>query len=83
MALTRTMPKDFLTVTWREKCPNTEFFLVRFFPHSDWIRTDTPPNTGKYGPEKALYLDTFHAVLTIWRLELMAVRSTFCEVTSI
>ena len=20
------------------------------------------PNTGKYGPEKALYLDTFHAV---------------------
>ena len=22
----------------REKCPNTEFFLVRIFPHSDWIR---------------------------------------------
>ena len=22
-----------------EKCPNTEFFLVRIFPHSDWIRT--------------------------------------------
>ena len=24
-----------------EKCPNTEFFLVRVFPHSDWIRRDT------------------------------------------
>ena len=24
----------------REKCPNTEFFLVRIFPHSDWIRRD-------------------------------------------
>ena len=22
----------------REKCPNTEFFLFRIFPHSDWIR---------------------------------------------
>ena len=27
--------------TLREKCPNTEFFLVRIFPHSDWIDTDT------------------------------------------
>ena len=23
------------------------------------------PNTGKYGPEKTPYLDTFHAVLTV------------------
>ena len=23
------------------KCPNTAFFLVRIFPHSDWIRRDT------------------------------------------
>ena len=52
----------------REKCPNTEFFLVRIFPHSDWIRRDTSylsvfsPNTGKYGPEKTPYLDNFHAV---------------------
>ena len=51
-----------------EKCPNTEFFLVRIFPHSDWIRRDTEylsvfsPNAGKYGPEKSLYYDTFHAV---------------------
>ena len=24
------------------------------------------PNTGKYGPEKTPYLDTFHAVLVCW-----------------
>ena len=44
----------------REMCPNTEFFLVRIFPHSDWIM-----NAGVYGPEKTPYLDTFHAVLPI------------------
>ena len=22
-------------------CPNTEFYLVRIFPHSDWMRRDT------------------------------------------
>ena len=38
----------------REKCPNTEFFLVRIFLHWDWIRRDT------------VYLDTFHAV-KIWK----------------
>ena len=43
-----------------EKCPNTDFFLVRIFLHSDWIM-----NAGKYGPEKTPYLDTFHAVLPI------------------
>ena len=47
-----------------EKCPNTEFFLVRI----SRIRTDTPylsvfnPNAGKYGREKTPYLDTFRAV---------------------
>ena len=36
----------------REKCPNTEFFLVRIFPHSDRIRKGTEylfvfsPNVG-------------------------------------
>ena len=55
-------------LTLPEKCPNTEFFLARIFPHSDWIRRNTSylfvfsPNTGKYGPEKTPYLDTFHAV---------------------
>ena len=57
-------------------CPNAEFFLVRIFPHSywiriphfDWIRRDTKylsvfsPNAEKYGPEKTPYLGTFHAV---------------------
>ena len=43
----------------REECPNTEFFLVRIFLYSDRIS----PNTGKYGPEKTPYLDTFNAVL--------------------
>ena len=52
----------------REKCPNTELFLVHIFLHSDWIWRDTTylcvfsPNTGKYGPEITLYLDTFHVV---------------------
>ena len=41
-------------VPLREKCPNTELFLVRIFPHSE--------NGGKYGPEITLYLDTFHAL---------------------
>ena len=52
-----------------EMCSNTGFFLVRIFPHWDWIRRDTSylsvfsPNAGKYRPEKTLYLDTFHAVI--------------------
>ena len=29
----------FLSISLREKCSDTEFFLVRIFPHSDWIRT--------------------------------------------
>ena len=55
----------------REKCANTEFFLVRIFPHSHWIWRDMEylsvfsPNAGKYGPEKTTYLDTFHTVRRI------------------
>ena len=30
-----------IPISLREKFPNTEFFLVRIFPHSDWIRRDT------------------------------------------
>ena len=30
----------FTCVSLREKCPNTELFLVRIFPHSDWIRRE-------------------------------------------
>ena len=51
----------FQLLTLLEKYPNTEFFLVRMFPHSDGIRRDSP-NTGKYGAEKNPYFDTFHAV---------------------
>ena len=36
--------------------PNTEIYFV------------FSPNTGKYGPEKPPYLDTFHAVILIWSL---------------
>ena len=61
-------------IIWKtlcEMCPNTGFFLVCIFPHSDWVRRDTKylsvfsPNAGKYRPEKTLYLDTFHAVKPI------------------
>ena len=38
----------------REKCPNTELFLVRKYR-----------NTGKYVPKITQYLDTFHAVMVI------------------
>ena len=61
---------DFIIFTLLEKFPNTEFFLVRVFPDSDWIRRDTEylsvfsPNAGKYKPEKTPYLDTFDAVPT-------------------
>ena len=43
----------------REKCPNTEFFLVHIFLYSDWIFS---PNKGKYEPEKTPHLDTLHTV---------------------
>ena len=48
----------------REKCPKTEFFLIRIFPHSGWTKylSVFSPNAGKYGPEKTLYLYTIHAV---------------------
>ena len=55
-----------------EKCPNTEFFLVRNFPHLGGIRRDTEylsvfsPNARKYGPEKTPYLDTFHALFVFF-----------------
>ena len=62
-----------------EKCPNTEFFLVRIFPHSELVRRDTEylsvfsPNAGKYGPEETPYLDTFYAVNSITKLNKIAI----------
>ena len=40
-----------------KKCPYTEFF--------------SGPNTGRYEPEKTPYLDTFHALSSIWRNDSM------------
>ena len=62
---------QFLKLALRQKCQNTEFFLISISPHSDWIRRDTEylsvfsPNVGKYGLKKTPYLDTFHAVLCL------------------
>ena len=59
----------FLPIALREKCPNTEFFLVPIFPHSNWLRRGTSylsvfsRNAGKYRQEKTLFLVTFHTVL--------------------
>ena len=41
----------------RGTCPNTEFFSGPYFPVFGL-------NTGKYGPEKTPYSDTFHVVNT-------------------
>ena len=51
-----TPPLDFETKTpQREKSSNTEFFSGPYFPIFKL-------STVKYGPEKTLYPDTFHAV---------------------
>ena len=50
------------------KVPKYRVFLVRIIMYSDWIRrliSVFSPNTGKYGPEKTPYLDTFHAVYVL------------------
>ena len=65
-----------------EKCPNTEFFLVRIFLHWDWIRRDTPylsvfsPYAGKYRPEKTPYLYTFHAVTSSWVITIIKIKAS-------
>ena len=43
-------------------------------PQTHWVtlhcvKSVLRQNTGKYGPDKTLYLDTFHAVLVHWILE--------------
>ena len=48
------MVQQLLFYSLCEMCPNTEFFWS-VFPR---IRTE-------YGPEKTLYLDAFHAVITL------------------
>ena len=75
--------KFFLWHPLCEICPNTEFFLVRIFPHSGWIRRDRKhlsvfsPNAWKYGPEKTPYLDTFHVVsCKLWRINMIMLATT-------
>ena len=54
-----------------EKCPNTEFFLVRILSHSDWIGRDAPylsvfsPTAGKHRTEKAPYFGSFWKVINM------------------
>ena len=55
----------------REVCLNTEILLVCIFPFLNRIGRGTSylsvfrPNAGKYGPEKTLYLKTFHIVTNL------------------
>ena len=58
------MITGWISLALREKCPNMDFFLVRIFPHAEYLSVFST-NPGKYGPRKTLYLDTFHAVLGI------------------
>ena len=43
--------------------PNKEFFLVRIFRHSDWIRGDTPSECGKIRTRKNSVFGHFLAVI--------------------
>ena len=58
-----------LSISLREKCPNTELYLVRIFPHLDWIQRDTSylsvfsPNAGKIRIRITPHTDTFYAVI--------------------
>ena len=59
------------------------FFLVCIFLYSDWIRrfmeliSVFSRNTGKYGPEKTPYLDTFHTVY-ILKNTFSQIKNTSC-----
>ena len=55
------MTAKIVSFTLLQKCPNTEVFLVRIFPHSDYLSIFSP-NAGIYGPGKTPYLGTFHKV---------------------
>ena len=55
------MPHNFCTFT-AGKVYIFGVFLVRIFPHSDWIRRDTQSERGKIRTRKSSNTDTFHAV---------------------
>ena len=57
--------------TLREKCQNTEIFLVRIFQHSDWMLSalrgksqNLVRTQENMDLKKTPYLDTFHAVVS-------------------
>ena len=54
---------SYLEFSLREKCPNTEFFLVRIFPYSDWIRGDS---ISPYSVR--IHENTYQKKLRIWTL---------------
>ena len=53
------VPMDIIIIYTEWKMSVFGVFLVRLFPHSDWIRRDmehfavSSPNAGKFGPEKS------------------------------
>ena len=59
---------EFSTFLTAWKVPNTEFFLVRIFPHSVNLRIQS--ECGKIWTRKISYLNTFHAVSEILSLKL-------------
>ena len=71
-----------------EICPNTEFFLVRIFPHSDWIWRDAKyisvfsSNARKYGPEKNLCIWTLFTQWELHYLNLYPAMSTLNRLRS-
>ena len=64
----------------RERYPNTEFFLVHIFPHSDWIQRDTEhlsifsPNARKYGPENVFPLLEFRISFKLYFVVLCSIQ---------
>ena len=52
----------------REKCPNTELFLVRIFPHSGWIRRDTKWNVSYWFTANLIQLAWWYLLHTAWKL---------------
>ena len=65
-----------ISTTWKVSVFGV--FLVCIFPHSDWIRRNTPyhsvssPNAGKYGPEK----------LRIRKLHTQCKTNNFCQLNN-
>ena len=46
-------------VALHENCPDTEFFLVRIFPHSEWVRRDIQSECGKIRTRKNSVFEHF------------------------